>query len=64
MDLQASDFHIAADPLKFQQIFVNIVKNAIKFTPEFGTIHVSTRNIDSEFFRVDIRDSGIGNTSS
>lgn len=59
-EFNATENHIEADPTRLQQIFVNIVKNAIKFTPENGKIHISTRNLDSEMIRVDIQDSGIG----
>jgi CheY-like chemotaxis protein len=43
-----------------QQIFWNLIKNAIKFTPESGCLTISTTNDDDGFLRVRIIDSGIG----
>ncbi len=43
-DLRAGDFHVMADPAKFQQIIWNLVKNAIKFTNQNGAITISSAN--------------------
>ena len=56
----AHNFHLEADPSRLQQIFWNIVKNAVKFTPENGTILITTRNDEMGMFSVDVKDSGIG----
>jgi PAS domain S-box-containing protein len=63
--------HIGAEPMfvngdegRLRQIFANLLRNAVKFTPEGGTIGVSTRlNEQGDRFVVDIRDSGIGLTA-
>ena len=41
------------------QVFSNIVGNAIKFTPDGGTITVAVREIDAEL-RISIADTGVG----
>lgn len=55
---------IIVDRLRFIQILLNIISNAVKFTPEGGGVHlaVSTKDIDGEIteFLVTIKDTGIG----
>lgn len=52
---------ILGDPVRLQQVFWNILKNAVKFTPEGGEIQVETRLSDAEV-EVRIADTGIGMT--
>lgn len=59
-DLRAGDFHVMADPAKFQQIIWNLLKNAIKFTGETGAITVSSANNQPDFLTIGISDTGIG----
>ncbi|MCZ7583498.1 MAG: response regulator [Deltaproteobacteria bacterium] len=48
------------DAAKFQQILINLLSNALKFT-EAGGVTVSARPIgDGGFFAVDVTDTGIG----
>jgi two-component system CheB/CheR fusion protein len=51
---------VTADAAKFQQIIWNILKNAIKFTPEDGEIVVSSSNPSPEVLTISVRDTGIG----
>ncbi len=48
-----------ADAERFQQILLNLVTNAIKFTPKDGSIIV-TADDDSGFVRVRVKDTGVG----
>jgi len=50
---------IKADIDKITQVFINIFTNAIKYTPEGGTITVKTLNLEKEIM-VEVSDTGEG----
>ena len=56
----AENHTVMADPARLQQIFWNILKNAVKFTPVGGEIRISTANTPSGAFIATVTDSGIG----
>ncbi|MEM9721712.1 MAG: ATP-binding protein [Bacteroidota bacterium] len=61
----ASEFHLDMDPLFYQDIFVNLLSNALKFTSEGGKVEVKLEKTDrspgkSGAIRLSIKDSGIG----
>src|SRR6516225_5419583 len=60
LNLRAKSCHVTADAAKFQQIIWNLLKNAIKFTPEGGDIAISSENPSETVFAVTVRDTGIG----
>jgi signal transduction histidine kinase/CheY-like chemotaxis protein len=60
LDLRATDAWVAADAAKFQQIIWNLLKNAIKFTPENGRIAITSANEERGSLRMEVRDNGIG----
>src|SRR5213595_1714783 len=60
LNLRANTRHVAADAAKFQQIIWNLLKNAIKFTPEAGEIAVSSSNPSPEVLTISVRDTGVG----
>jgi len=47
------------DPVKLKQVFVNILGNAIKFTPADGKVTVAGETDDC-WFRIRISDTGVG----
>jgi CheY-like chemotaxis protein len=51
---------LEADPARLQQIFWNLIKNAVKFTPEGGRLHVRTSNDADANFVVCVEDTGLG----
>jgi signal transduction histidine kinase len=59
-NLRANTRHVAADAAKFQQIIWNLLKNAIKFTPDEGEIVISSSNPSPEVLTISVRDTGIG----
>jgi signal transduction histidine kinase/CheY-like chemotaxis protein len=60
LNLRANKRHVAADAAKFQQIIWNLLKNAIKFTPEDGEIVISSSNPSPDILTISVRDTGIG----
>lgn len=55
----AEDLAVAADPERLQQILLNLLTNAIKFTPTGGSIAVSCEGAPPKV-RIHVRDTGIG----
>ncbi|MEZ5776235.1 MAG: HAMP domain-containing sensor histidine kinase [Hyphomicrobiaceae bacterium] len=51
---------IEADSVKLKQVVMNLVSNAVKFTPEKGTITVIAERARDERVRIAVRDTGIG----
>src|SRR5262245_25787614 len=60
LSLRATNCVVTADGAKFQQIIWNLLKNAIKFTPDGGDITISSENPSETVFTVCVRDTGIG----
>jgi len=56
---KGSDFRIKADQNKIEQVFVNLIDNAIKYTKETGKIVVSIIEHRDQF-TVTVEDNGIG----
>jgi PAS domain S-box-containing protein len=67
LDLRASKHHVNADSARLQQVFWNLIQNAVKFTPCGGRITIRTYNalrLDAgdlnELFAAQVTDTGIG----
>ena len=50
---------VTADPLRLKQVVVNLITNAVKFTPDGGRIDVRAEHAGGEY-RVEVRDTGVG----
>ncbi|NML48153.1 response regulator [Ramlibacter sp. G-1-2-2] len=57
--LEAADPHVDADQARMQQVLWNIIRNAVKFTPQGGRIRLRSDNAGGQF-SLHCSDSGIG----
>ncbi|MEA2644006.1 MAG: hypothetical protein QOG08_1032, partial [Chloroflexota bacterium] len=55
----ASGLHLLADPTKLKQMLLNLISNAIKFTPPGGRVSLRARQVDS-WIEIAVTDTGIG----
>lgn len=58
-DYALADGEVDGDPDRLRQVFVNLVANAVKFTPPGGTIEVSARR-EGAMALVEVVDDGAG----
>lgn len=63
--LQAEHKYVYCDPVRLQEIFVNILSNAYKYTPEGGSVRMDVVEIASPkegyaLYQTTISDTGIG----
>jgi two-component system, cell cycle sensor histidine kinase PleC len=54
------DLHIEADQRGLKQVLLNLISNAVKFTPEGGAVSVKVAPRDAATVRVSVVDTGIG----
>ena len=58
--LRAVHTYVEGDPARLQQVFWNLIKNSVKFTPEKGRITIETLNPEPDKIQVRVIDTGIG----
>ncbi|HWK40820.1 MAG TPA: hybrid sensor histidine kinase/response regulator [Croceibacterium sp.] len=59
VDITSEPVWLMADDARIAQIVINLINNAVKYTPEPGEIRLTAR-VDGETARIDVADSGIG----
>ncbi len=59
LDLAAASTTVAGDPVRLQQVFWNVLRNAAKFTGEAGHVRVTSRNTERSIV-ISVTDDGIG----
>ncbi len=64
LDLAAERSHLIGDPARLQQVFWNLLRNAVKFTPDGGHIGIRSDDFftdeDGHCIRIEVNDDGIG----
>lgn len=59
MDLPETEVRVEGDREMLERVVVNLLGNAVKFTPELGSIHVELEQVGAEAV-LRVHDSGIG----
>jgi signal transduction histidine kinase len=59
-DFKAENPRVLGDGVRLQQIFWNLIRNALKFTPDSGRIRVATMNDAIGRVAIEVSDNGIG----
>src|SRR5262249_7795652 len=57
---QIPDVQLLAHPIRLQQVFVNLLDNAVKFNKPNGEVHIEVRQAANSRVEIEIKDSGIG----
>jgi PAS domain S-box-containing protein len=60
VDLPKAPFWVDGDVARLQQVFWNVIKNAIKFTPPGGLVEVRGTSEEDGYAHVQVVDRGIG----
>jgi signal transduction histidine kinase/CHASE3 domain sensor protein len=54
------DLNVQADAQQLEQVFTNLVSNALKFTPPGGSVLVTLSPADDDGVLIEVRDTGMG----
>lgn len=57
--LSAARHRVSGDADRLRQVFANLLRNGVKFTPRGGRVVIASRNVRGKI-AVDVRDSGAG----
>ena len=59
VDVSSSMPRIDGDPTRLEQVLVNLLTNAAKYTPEGGTVEIAAQQ-DGDDIVIEVRDNGMG----
>jgi signal transduction histidine kinase len=57
---ETSDIKIQGDFSQLQQVFLNLIINAIQAMPQRGTLGIQVKTDDPDFVRIEVTDTGVG----
>ena len=60
LDIPDDPVMVWIDPSQISRVFINLIGNAMKFTPPNGTIAIKVFSEEKDFIKVEVSDSGIG----
>ncbi|EDY19877.1 PAS/PAC sensor hybrid histidine kinase [Chthoniobacter flavus Ellin428] len=60
LETGAKQHHLQADRARLQQIFWNLINNALKFSPNGSRVNIRTSNPRPNRVAIEVRDEGIG----
>ncbi|WP_040621475.1 sensor histidine kinase [Rhodovulum sp. PH10] len=60
LDVEGSERRLVADRMRLRQMLLNVLSNAVKFTPRGGTVTVTVPPPGERGFSFTVRDTGIG----
>lgn len=60
LDIPSPSPRLYADPQRMKQVLINLVTNAIKFTPPGGIVTIRARPYDERFVMISVIDTGYG----
>ncbi len=59
-DINLKDIYMSVDPAKIRQILLNLLGNALKFTPEGGRIRLTGQRTLEGDIEISVEDTGVG----
>jgi PAS domain S-box-containing protein len=60
LDVEPTNLRVTGDELRLEQVLLNLVSNAVKFTPSGGKVHVAAMSGPGGEVSISVADTGIG----